>query len=149
MRKQKPSVIAFIALILTLWLSFPCQGADSSVSIPKTLHFTTIPKPYVGLCSWYSVESAQREGTSGVWTASGERYSNDGLTCAFRSRDWGGRYKVTNLANGKSVTVRHNDFGPGNGPTRKGIVMDLSPRAFETIADKTQGLVKASIQRLS
>ena len=33
-----------------------------------------------GTASWYSVESCQREGTSGVYTASGERFSNNGLS---------------------------------------------------------------------
>ena len=148
MRNQKPFIFSIIALVSALWLYHPSRVSENAVLIPKTPVFSTIPKPYVGLCSWYSVESAKREGTSGVLTASGERYRNDGLTCALRSHDFGGRYKVTNLANGKSVIVRHNDFGPGRLPTQRGVVIDLSPLAFQMIADKRQGIIKSSVQRL-
>lgn len=89
-----------------------------------------------GIATFYTVESCKREGTSGVFTASGERYDESKFTCAIRSREFGRKYKVTNLANGKSVVVRHNDFGPGKKPTSRGVVIDLSPAAFDALGGK-------------
>lgn len=104
-----------------------------------------------GIATFYTVKSCQREGTSGVYTASGERYDEGKLTCALRSRDWGGLYRVTNLANGRSVIVRHNDFGPGRKPTARGVIIDLSPKAFDMLGGKrgeTWGEIKVKVERI-
>ena len=98
--------------------------------------------------SWYSVESCKREGTSGIWTASGERFTNEGLTCAMRSRDFGAYYKITNLDNGKSVVVRHNDFGPNKKLWNKVRRVDLSRGAFSKIAPLSKGVIPISIERI-
>lgn len=84
-----------------------------------------------GLASYYTVKSCQREGTSGVFTANGERYDEEGLTCALRRRDWGKAYIVCGPAG--CVEVRHNDYGPGRGPTARGVIIDLTPRAFRVV----------------
>lgn len=104
-----------------------------------------------GIATFYTVKSCQREGTSGVYTANGERYNERALTCALRRRDWGGMYRVTNLANGRSVIVRHNDYGPGKGPTRRGVVVDLSPAAFDALGGRrgeTWGEINVSVERI-
>lgn len=99
--------------------------------------------------SYYTYESCVKEGTSGFWTASGERFDENDLTCAMRRRDWGTRFKVTNLANGKSVVVRLNDFGPNKKLHDKGRIIDLSKGAFEKIADLRVGVIKVRIEELS
>ena len=48
-------------------------------------------------------------------------------------RPFGKLYKVTSITTGRSVTVRHNDFGPGKGPRSKGVIIDLTPSAFQTL----------------
>ena len=96
--------------------------------------------------SWYSQESCRKEGTSGTYTANGERFYDNGLTCAIRSRNWGRMYRVTNSANGKTVIVRHNDFGPGKKATARGVVIDLSPAAFSMIADKDLGIITVTVE---
>ena len=102
-----------------------------------------------GECSYYNTASCQREGTSGVWTASGERFTDDGLTCAMRSREFGVYYKVTNLANGKSVIVKHNDFGPNKHlATKHNRVIDLSEGAFRKIANTRVGLIQVKVERI-
>jgi rare lipoprotein A len=53
--------------------------------------------------SYYGFESGKR-------TANGERFNPNGLTIALRSPPRGERYRVT--YRGRSVIVRHNDFGP-------------------------------------
>lgn len=106
---------------------------------------------FYGEASWYSHESCVREGSSGTVTASGEHFYERGLTCAMRRRDFGRLYRVTNLDNGKSVVVRHNDFGPAVRwrDSRTGITYDLSGRvidlskgAFQKIADLRAGVIR-------
>ena len=55
-------------------------------------------------------------------TASGERFDNNAMTAAHKTLPFGTEVKVTNLNNGKSVTVRIND----RGPFVKGRIIDLS-----------------------
>lgn len=102
----------------------------------------------IGKASWYSRESAQREGTSGDWTASGERFFENDMTCAMRSRDYGGRYRVTNLATGKSVVVKHNDFGPARKLYEQGRIIDLSKKSFSKIADLKKGIIRVSVVKV-
>ena len=63
------------------------------------------PKPIIqkdtaitGLATYYTEESCKREGTSGVYTANGEKFDEKALTCAMRSRAWGTKFKVTNVS---------------------------------------------------
>ena len=100
-----------------------------------------------GLASWYSEESCKREGTSGVWTASGERFDEEGLTCALPSHHFGKKYKVTNIQNGRSVVVRHNDYGPSKWLVKKGRIIDLSKGAFRRLAPLHKGLLKVRVER--
>ena len=116
------------------------------VTIMIALAFCWAVYADTGTASWYSVESCQKEGTSGVWTASGEAFTNEGLTCAMRSRDFGKYYKVTNLINNKSVIVKHNDFGPNKRLFKQGRIIDLSKGAFAKIADLGQGLAKVRVE---
>ncbi len=70
------------------------------------------------------------DGYHGRRTASGERFDTwRGLTAAHRSRAFGSRVLVTNLANGRTVTVRVND----RGPFVKGRCIDLSRAAASAI----------------
>src|SRR6478752_7872391 len=50
--------------------------------------------------------------TEGTQTASGERFNTHELTAAHRTLPFGTRLRVTNVASGRSVTVRVNDRGP-------------------------------------
>jgi len=74
-------------------------------------------------------------------TASGERFDNYAMTAAHKTLPFGSEVKVTNLNNGKSVTVRIND----RGPFVKGRIIDLSRAAFSQIADLNKGVVKVEI----
>jgi len=115
------------------------------------LLFTNTASAAEGIATFYTVKSCQREGTSGVYTANGEKYNESAMTCALRRRDWGGRYRVTNQANGRSVIVRHNDYGPGKGPTRRGVVVDLTPAAFDALGGKrgeTWGEIKVKVEQI-
>lgn len=92
-----------------------------------------------GHASWYGSEMC-RKGMS-CRTANGERFRPSGISAAHRTLKFGTRVKVTNLKNGKSVTVRIND----RGPFVKGRMIDLSHGAAKAIGMGGTGLVKMTI----
>lgn len=59
-----------------------------------------------------AVVSFYAEDFHGKRTSNGETFNMYDLTCANKSLPFDTKLKVTNLANGKSVTVRVNDRGP-------------------------------------
>lgn len=69
------------------------------------------------------------DGYGGKRTASGERMNPHAMTAAHRTRPFGSHVTVTNINNGRSVTVRIND----RGPFVAGRCIDLSPAAARAI----------------
>lgn len=80
----------------------------------------------------------------GKGTAFGETFDMNDITAAHRSLPHNTLVKVTNVANGKTVTVRIND----RGPYIDGRNMDLSAGAFGQIASHGTGLIRARFLRL-
>lgn len=110
--------------------------------------------PVVGYATYYTTASCQRESQragSGILTASGRRYDEQALTCAlpFRPAKWGKLYRVTNLANGRSVVVRHIDLGPGKKSQRRGVVIDLTPLAFSKLGKLAQGKIFVKVEPIT
>jgi rare lipoprotein A len=101
-----------------------------------------------GKATYYTVASCQREGTSGIKTASGEKFDEQALTCAIRSRDFGSIWRVTNNANGKTIIVRHTDYGPGRKATANGVIIDLTPKGFELLGAGRKGMLNVTIECL-
>ena len=91
----------FIRLTICIAACFILQsvGADS---IPNES-----PKTLKGKASWYNAH--------GRFTANGERFHKDSLTCAHRTFPFGTRLKVKNIKNGREVIVRVTDRGPFGG----------------------------------
>ena len=82
---------------------------------------------------------------NGRRTASGEKFSNSGLTAAHKKLPFGTTLRVTNVANGESVVVKVND----RGPHKRGRELDLSKRAFMSITDnKNHGFIRVNIEVL-
>ena len=79
---------------------------------------------------------------NGRRTASGERFNASALTMAHKSLPFGTMVKVTNVKNGKSVTVRVNDRGPST-PDRVG---DLSAAAASKIRMVRSGVIDAKLE---
>ena len=65
------------------------------------------PKIIKGKASWYDAH--------GRFTANGERFHKDSLTCAHRTFPFGTRLRVKNIKNGREVIVRVTDRGPFGG----------------------------------
>jgi len=88
-----------------------------------------------GYASWYGSKF------NGQKTASGEIYDMNQLTAAHRYLAFGRVVKVTNLKNGKSVTVRINDRGPF---VNKRII-DLSKAAALELDMTSDGVVMVEL----
>lgn len=102
-----------------------------------------------GFATYYTRASCAREGNHTGLTASGRPYDESALTCARRSREFGHFFCISNSATGKSIIVKQIDYGPGNGPTAKGIIIDLTPAAFCALgADLRQGKIKVTVKEI-
>lgn len=77
-------------------------------------------------------------------TASGEPYEGKAFTAAHRTLPFNTRLRVTNLANGKTVTVRVND----RGPYAKSRIIDLSEAAAEALDAIQAGVITVRIEEL-
>jgi rare lipoprotein A len=87
-----------------------------------------------GIASWYGTESGRR-------TANGERFPTREATAAHRTLPFGTRVRVTDMATGRSVTVRIND----RGPYIRGRIIDLSPAAARALGG--HGLWRVCLSR--
>lgn len=85
-----------------------------------------------GKASWYKLRGK---------TASGEQADPGGLTAAHRVLPFGTMVTVTNLANGRSVTVRIND----RGPFAKGRVIDVTQAAAQKLGFIQKGIAHVKI----
>jgi len=88
-----------------------------------------------GIASWYGPEFRGRR------TANGERFNPRALTAAHPSLPFQTRLKVTNPKNGRSVTVRVNDRGPGYGRA-----IDLSEEAAKQLGIFEIGIARVEMQ---
>lgn len=91
-----------------------------------------------GLASWYGHDF------HGKITSSKEIYNMYDLTAAHRTLPFGTYVVVTNLDNGKSVTVRIND----RGPFIKGRIIDLSYAAAKMLDMIGEGVIPVRIEVL-
>jgi rare lipoprotein A len=79
--------------------------------------------------------------TEGTQTANGEKFDPHELTAAHPTLPFGTRLRVTNVATGRSVTVRVND----RGPFVHGRVVDVSYSAAETLGMVGPGIAKVKL----
>jgi peptidoglycan lytic transglycosylase len=74
-------------------------------------------------------------------TASGARFDKNAMTAAHRSLPFGTKVEVTNLDNGKSVTVEVNDRGPYSDKR----ILDVSPAAARKLGMMGTGTANAKV----
>jgi rare lipoprotein A len=125
---MKTAFITIHLLLLSLLLtSFEAKNITASDAYSQSR---------TGVASYYN------DRHQGKKTASGELYQNTKFTAAHRTLPFGTEVKVTNLANGKSVTVHIND----RGPYAKGRLIDLSKIAAKEIGLIKMGVAKVKIE---
>lgn len=90
----------------------------------------------IGSASWYG------PGFHGKKTANGEIYNMHAMTAAHKTLPLGSKVQVTNLSNGKKITVRINDRGPFHG----GRIIDLSKKAAKALGILHKGHGKVHIK---
>lgn len=79
---------------------------------------------------------------TGSRTASGEPIHHDSLTCAHRRYPFGTLLRVTNLSNGRQVTVRVTDRGPFG----RGRIIDLSYAAARELGLLARGVGMVEVE---
>jgi rare lipoprotein A len=155
MRRDPGLKFAVAAALLCALALGGCAGTDalppSAVPAPAIPEPVATPVPPVpvcvdtvtytekGLASWYGAEH------QGRLTASGVRFDMNRLTAAHRRLPFGTRLEVTNLANGRSVTVVVNDRGPYSGRR----ILDLSRKAADDLGFVRKGVTTVRIAALS
>jgi rare lipoprotein A len=90
------------------------------------------PAAAQGLASFY---------TEGTRTANGEKFNTYALTAAHPTLPFGTHLRVTNVATGRSVTVRVND----RGPYVPGRIVDVSYSAAESLGMVGRGVAKVKL----
>src|SRR3954463_4282176 len=127
MRRVLASLLATMSLVATMAAGPVTQGSSSK---------QVTPKPYqVGRASWYGKQFHGRS------TASGEPYDMFQFTAAHRQLPLGTWVRVTNLHNGRSITVRVNDRGPYVGNR----IIDLSYGAAQMLELRSRGTEKVRL----
>jgi rare lipoprotein A len=79
--------------------------------------------------------------TEGQQTANGEKFDTHDLTAAHPTLPFGTRLRVTNVATGRSVTVRVND----RGPYVRGRIVDVSYSAANALGMVGSGTAKVKL----
>src|SRR5438067_10572330 len=102
------------------------------------VHAPVAPRAQDGVGSYYGESFAGRP------TASGERFDPRAFTAAHRDLPFGTRLRVTNLENGRSVTVRVND----RGPYAAGRIVDLSWQAARELDMVDSGVARVRLEIL-
>lgn len=92
-----------------------------------------------GVASWYGEAFDRRR------TANGEIFDLNGLTAAHHSLALPSIVQVTNLENGRSLTLRVND----RGPFAHGRIIDVSRHAAQLLGFEQQGTAKVRVRLLT
>jgi rare lipoprotein A len=109
--------------------------------LPDTLPKPEFPEEVVvyreeGWASWYG------PGFEGNLTANGEIFNSQLVSAAHPSLPFGTQVRVTNLDNGRTLTVRINDRGPYIG----GRIIDLSAEAAAQLGMLQSGVAPVSVE---
>lgn len=123
-----------IFIILTVVCFTSCKTANNVKHTKNSLY-----KNEVFACYYHNKFNGRK-------TASGAIFSNNKLTAAHKSLNFGTKVKVTNIKNNKSVIVTIND----RGPFTKGLEIDLSKKAFDAIShDKKAGKLNVKLELMN
>lgn len=120
-------------LLLPLMLAFVSGCFESREADANDANLTQ-----KGKASYYSRSFQGKE------TASGETFNQNELVAAHKTLPFDTRVRVTNLENGKKVTVRIND----RGPYKPGRIIDLSRVAANKIDLLDDGVAPVRIETL-
>ncbi len=164
LRRMSPVCRSFV--LLALFGLSSCSGAQFSAQTAKEASHTgadalgdgryKVGNPYkiggvwyhpavdyqydeTGIASWYGPNFHGRR------TANGEIFDMNQISAAHRTLPLPSVVRVTNLRNGRSLTLRVND----RGPFARGRILDLSKKAAQALGFQKQGTVRVRVQILA
>ncbi len=120
----------------------PATSAGQKVGNPYQIagvwYYPAINNDYdeIGTASWYGSKFHGRP------TANGEIFNMNHVTAAHPTLPLPSTVRVTNLDNGRTLTVRVND----RGPFARGRILDLSRRSAQLLGFEKQGVAKVRVQ---
>ena len=91
-----------------------------------------------GIASWYGPNF------HGKYTANGEIFDQNLITAAHRTLPLPSVVQVTNLENGRTISMRVND----RGPFAKNRIIDISRRGAQLLGFKEKGTAKVKVKIL-
>ena len=130
-----------LTILFTLIFTMFCTVSYSNVNTSKQTQTTTAVKHH-GI---YTATYYGNRYKTVRHTANGDVFDKNAMTCAApKHYKFGTMLKVTNVNNGKSVTVRVNDRGGFGNKT-----IDLTHGAFGKIANHSSGRIKVNVEVVS
>ena len=130
-----------LTILFTLIFTMFCTVSYSNVNTLKQTQTTTAVKHH-GI---YTATYYGNRYKTVRHTANGDVFDKNAMTCAApKHYKFGTMLKVTNVNNGKSVTVRVNDRGGFGNKT-----IDLTHGAFGKIANHSSGRIKVNVEVVS
>jgi len=127
-------------LVVALAVSLSACATRVPTTIPSAI--PTILETREGLASFYG------EAFHGKTMASGRPFDMNAMVAAHPRYPLGTLLRVTNLANGRAITVQIQDRGPARAPQRDGVVIDLSRGAAERLGFIRQGRARVKLEVL-
>ena len=97
-----------VASLLLIILILSCSSSPRYNTNPTAGKYKDTKDTFYGISSHYGLN----DGFDGNLTANGEIFDKDGISAAHKTLPLNSVVKVTNLENGKSLTLRINDRGP-------------------------------------
>ena len=132
--RWRPGGLRLVVAALAAVISFL---SGSSAEPART---STTSRVQHGLASYYG------PGFHGRATASGRIFDQRQMVAAHRTLPLGTVVRVTNLENGRSVTLRVIDRGPYGRNVRKGAIIDVSKGAARRLRFLHDGLVFVRVE---
>ena len=143
-------LIRCFSVLLLIFIFYSCSPAPrynsssiknkkqiaKKVSKRNTSKFNKETTIYEGVASYYGPNF------HGKLTANGEVYDKDGISAAHKTLPLNSLVKVTNIDNGKSVTLRIND----RGPYIKGRILDCSYGAAKKLDFVNEGTTEVKVE---
>ena len=129
-RRQRPQL--FVAAVVCAIVLFGGRSAEPARSTRNQIQH--------GLASYYGPGFPGRE------TASGRIFNQREMVAAHRTLPLGTVVRVTNLENGRAVTLKVIDRGPYGRNFRKGTIIDVSKGAAQRLHFIHDGLVRVRVE---
>ncbi len=124
---------------LAVWLSACAARVPPSTTAAAG---STVLEVREGIATYYG------SGFHGKTTASGARFDMNAMVAAHPSYPFGTLVRVTNLGNGRSVSVRILDRGPTPVVQADGVIIDLSRGAAERLGFIREGRAHVRLEVL-